>query len=324
MLRAHTCVPRVIILAALCGAAIGCSKTGKKITIFHADSLNVPISALAEVFEADHPGVDVIHESGGSLHMTREVSELGRHCDILAVADYRLLDQLMIPEHADWQLLFARNEMVIAYTGMSRGGDEITPENWPSVLLRPDTIYSHSDPNQDPSGYRTLLCWKLADAHYKEYHGTLYELLNSGCDPKYIRPDANQILNLLEAIGGVDYLFTYRSVAEQHHLQYVKLPDPVNLGNPRLEHIYKQARVEVRDRKGNVTVHTGAPIAYGLTIPKSSRSPKAALAFVKFVLSQQGQAILRKNHQPLIQPPLYKGSNIPPELLSLAEPLDQQ
>jgi len=302
----------------------GCGKKQARVVVFHAGSLNLPFKALADEFMKSNPDIVVEQESGGSVMMVRAITDLGRHCDLLAVADYRLLDSMMIPEHADWQIMFARNEMTVAYTGMSRHSDEITAANWYEILLRPDTQYSHSDPNLDPSGYRTLLCWKLASLQSTNFKGDLYEALQKGCDPRNIRPDANQILPLLESVGGVDYLFTYRSVAEQHHLQYVSLPDEVNLGAPELEGLYAKASVTVTDRKGQKRIHTGAPIAYGMTIPKNSRSPEAALRFVKFMLSEKGRNILKKQYQPAVIPPLYRGDNIPAELSGALKPFEKK
>jgi len=314
----------VTLVAILGLIATGCAKEPTKLVVFVAGSLNLPFAALAEGFEKEHPRVRIEQESGGSVLLTRAITELGRPCDVLAVADYRLIDELMVPQHADWQVLFARNEMVVAYTGTSKYGHEINAENWYRILLRPDVQYAHSDPNQDPSGYRTLLCWKLASIEYADrFDGDLYKALNEGCDPRNIRSDANKILPLLEAVGGVDYLFTYRSVAEQHHLQYVRLPDRIALGNPDMGAYYVRAEAAVTDKKGRRTKWSGAPIAFGLTIPKNSRSPKAALEFIKFILSEKGAEIFKAHYQPLISPPRGKG-NVPAELLDVTQPMEQQ
>jgi len=313
----------LLLVAALGLIVTGCGKKQTEMMIFHADSLNLPMKALIDEFEKEHPDIKVEHESGGSVHMTRLVADLRRRCDVLAAADYRVLDRIMLPEHADWQLLFARNEMVLAYTGMSKGGDEINADNWYKILLRPDTQCAHSDPNLDPSGFRTLLCWRLASGYY-DFDGDLYKALDDARDPRNVRPDANQIIALLEATGGVDYLFTYKSVAEQHHLQYVQFPDEINLGNPELSAHYAKAKIEIKDRKGHTTKWDGAPIAYGLTIPKTSRAPEAALAFVKFALSDKGAKIMTAQYQPIITPALRKGNNLPRELINLTRPMAQQ
>jgi len=323
-MKRFLCYAAIFIAAAGVVAALsGCGEKQTTILVFHADSLNLPFGALAEAFQRHNPDIIIRRETGGSLMMARNVTELGRYCDILAVADYRILDDLAIPSDADWQLLFSKNEMVVAYTGMSRGGGEINVDNWYEVLLRPDVQYAHSDPSLDPSGFRTHLCWRLASFYYKDkFDGDLYEAMRDGVDPRNIRPDANQILPLLESVGGVDYLFTYRSVAEQHHLQYIRLPDEINLGNPQMAERYAKAEIEVKDMKGTVTIWTGAPIAYGLTVPKCSREPEAAVRFIEFIVSEEGKEILRKMHHPLIDPPMRKGANVPPSLVAASVPVE--
>jgi len=307
-------------LGALSALCAGCGKSQRELWIFHADALNLPFGAIAKAFQEEHPDVRVQRESSGSNLAARKITDLGRPCDILAVADYRIIDRLLIPEHASWQIYFARNEIVLAHTGMSKLADQINAQNWFEILLKKEIAYGHSDPSLDPCGYWTLLTWKLAADHHKDrFSGDLYQALHDGCDPRNIRADANGLLPLLEAVGGLDYAFLYRSVAEQHHLQYVQLPDEINLGNPALEAQYTKARVEVKDRKGTTLVRTGAPIVFGLTILEDARAPEVASKFVQFVLSEKGRKILRKHSQPLVVPPLFKGRGLPAELEPLVK-----
>ncbi|MCK7537787.1 MAG: hypothetical protein MZV63_45960 [Marinilabiliales bacterium] len=43
----------------------------------------------------------------------------------MASADYFVINQLLIPEYADWSIRFATNEIVIAYTEKSAYSGEI-------------------------------------------------------------------------------------------------------------------------------------------------------------------------------------------------------
>jgi molybdate/tungstate transport system substrate-binding protein len=136
-----------------------------ELMIFHAGSLAVPFRQIAKAFENEYPGVQVRLEAAGSRESARKISDLGRHCDIMASADYAVIDTLLIPAHASWNIKFAGNEMVIAFTEYSRGATEINQENWHEVLMRADVFFGRSDPNSDPCGYRTLLTAKLAEKH---------------------------------------------------------------------------------------------------------------------------------------------------------------
>ena len=50
---------------------------------------------------------------------------------------------------------------------------------------------------------------------------------------KFIRPKETDLLALLEA-GEIDYLFIYRSVAQQHGLKMILLDDAMNLKAAKL------------------------------------------------------------------------------------------
>jgi D-alanine-D-alanine ligase len=76
--------------------------------------------------------------------------------------------KLLIPAHTTWYATFARNAMVLIHTDQSVGAREINGRNWWRVLLRPGVRSGHSDPALDPNGYRTLMVFQLAEAHYRQ------------------------------------------------------------------------------------------------------------------------------------------------------------
>ncbi len=271
-----------------------------KLIIFHAGSLTVPVKNLADAFQKQHPGVTFETEAAGSRTTARKVSELGREADLVMSADYTVIDNLLIPDFAEWNIRFARNKMVIAYTGNSKYGDEINGENWHEVLLREGVIYGHSDPNADPCGYRTLLVWQLAEKHYGI--PGLYEKLDKHCPPENVRPKETDLIALLQS-GDMDYAFEYQSVAVQHGLKFVELPDEINLSQLKFADLYAQAQVELSGKEpGTTIIMKGKPIVYGLTIPKNAPHPELAIAFVRFLLGPEGQAIMRDSGQPPIVP----------------------
>jgi molybdate/tungstate transport system substrate-binding protein len=49
-------------------------------------------------------------------------------------------------------------------------------------------------------------------------------------------------------------------------------------------------------------IRKGAPMVYGITIPKSAASPEWAARFVVFVLGPEGRRIMEANNQPEIVP----------------------
>ncbi len=298
------------LLAVRCGRG---SATEQRLIIFHAGSLTVPMEKLAEAFQAEHPSVIFETEASGSRTAARKVSELGREADLVLSADYRVIDNLLIPEHASWNLHFARNTMVIVYTEHSKYADEISAENWYEVLLREGVVYGHSDPNADPCGYRTLMVWQLAESYYRQ--PGLYAVLEQQCPAENVRPKAVELLALLTS-GDMDYAFEYRSVAEQHGLPYVELPEAINLGAVEFADFYAQARVEVSGAEPETTItQVGAPIVYGFTIPRNAPHPQLAAEFAAFLIGPEGARIMRENGQMPIVPAIADPDEGLPEIL---------
>jgi len=289
-----------------------------KLIIFHAGSLTVPIDALAEAFQAKYPSVNFETEASGSNAAARKISELGREADLMMSADYTVIDELLIPDFADWNIQFARNTMVIAYTEGSKYADEINANNWYEVLTREGVVYGHSDPNADPCGYRTLLVWQLAEKHYNM--PGLYQTLDEHCPLENVRPKSVGLIALLQS-GDMDYAFEYRSVAVQHGMKFIELPDETNLSMVEHADFYSQATVDIAGKEpGTTMTMVGKPIVYGVTIPKNAPSPELATEFVKFLLGPEGQAIMEEQGQPPIVPPVAGDKDaLPSELQSLVE-----
>jgi molybdate/tungstate transport system substrate-binding protein len=276
----------------------------REVVAFVADSLALAFGRLEKQFEAVNPELVLIFEPSGSVLAGRKVSS-GRRCDLLAVADHRVIDDLM-PEYASWRVDFATNEVVIAGTQMSRFVNEIDGSNWHEVLLRDGVTFGRADPRDDPCGYWTLLCWKLADRHYasgSEPPG-IYDRLLAKAQPGtgYVREDAHKLLSLVETTGGIDYAFVYRSQAVDHGLRVVELPPEVNLGDPAKESLYRSVSVEVARPDGTTKTIAGKAIVYGLTILKQCRDRDAAERVVRYLLGSEGREILKKSGLPPISP----------------------
>jgi molybdate/tungstate transport system substrate-binding protein len=272
----------------------------QQLIIFHAGSLAVPFKQTCEEFNVHHPDVKIIREAAGSRVCARKIVDLNRLCDVLASADYTVIDTLLIPEHADWNIKFAANEMVIAFRKDSRKADKINKINWCDILLDKDVALGRSDPNADPCGYRSVLTIKLAEKFYKRA-GLADKMLAK--DKKYIRPKEVDLLALLET-GELDYMFIYRSVAEQHKLRYLLLPDEINLRKTQLSDLYKRASVRLTGTMpGTFITKFGEPIVYGVTIPKNAPNRELAMVFLTFLLdADKGGAILEKNGQTSVIP----------------------
>ena len=272
-----------------------------KLVVFHAGSLTVPFAAIEKKFEAKYPQVDVLREAGGSTKMARLISEVGKAADIMASADYKVIDKSLIPDHAIINIRFASNQLVLCYTDKSKFADEINAHNWTEVLQRPEVIWGHSAPDLDPCGYRSLMVLQLAEKHLAQ--PGLYEKMLANRPLKNVRPKSVELISLMQA-GEMDYAWEYRSVAVQHGLKYISLPDEINLGNYKMDDLYKQAKVQVSGKKpGTFITRTGQSITYGVTIIDAASNKPAAEAFLAYMLDPEGGLkILAEMGQPPFVP----------------------
>jgi len=277
-----------------------------ELILFHAGSLSVPIKEITEKFNKEYPNVKVLSEAAGSVECAKKISELNKSCDVFVSSDVKIIDKNLIPDYAEWSIKFASNEMVIAYNEKSRKSSEITKDNWYEVLQNEKVAFGRADPDADPCGYRSVLCLKLAEKYYGEKCNT-DRLLKK--DVQHIRSKEVDLLALLES-NTIDYIFIYKSVADQHKLKYVTLPDEVNLKNPEMDSLYSTVSLKVKGKKpGETKVQKGEAIIYGITIPKNAPNMKAAWAFVEFFLNKtNGMKIMEANGQLSVIPsysPLY-------------------
>jgi molybdate/tungstate transport system substrate-binding protein len=334
-LACHLCVLVAVISLILVPGCNSENETKTEMLVIVAGSLVIPMEQIEKEFETAYPDIDLRYEGHGSIQVIRHITELGDPADVALVADYSLLPLLMYPatmengqNFADWHIQFASNQLGIAYTPESAYSDEIAIENWYEIFRKPDVNIGFSDPRLDAVGYRSLMVLQLAEDHYNDelifddvigmnfnarirsiksdstYVITVPELLESKNERIYLRGFSVQLLALLES-HQIDYAFEYESVALQHGLKFLPLPDEINLSEESMADEYKRVTVKLDyQRYKTVTpIFEGLPIIYGVTIPASAPNQEEAELFVEFLLSDKGQQILAKNHQPSIIPP---------------------
>jgi molybdate/tungstate transport system substrate-binding protein len=230
--------------------------------------------------------------------------------------------------------------MILAYTNESKYGNEINTDNWYEILRRPDVRFGFSNPNDDPAGYRSQMVTVLAESYYNdsriyddlmlnntafnvttEENGTVLvnvpasEAISPNTSKIMLRSMEVELSSALET-GEIDYLYIYRSVAEQHGFKYVELPPEIDLGS--MEYADNYSKIQVQMANGEVV--TGSPIVYGVTIPKNAENPELAIEFVKLLLEEPGQQIFIKNGQPPIVPAIAEGKDkMPAELQALVK-----
>jgi molybdate/tungstate transport system substrate-binding protein len=287
----------IFAMSLISGTALG----EEKVIIFHAGSLSVPFEKIEAGFEAMEPEIDVQRVSGGSTKMARMISELGKPADIMASADFKVIDKSLIPNHADWNIRFATNQLVLCYTDRSKFAGEVNADNWTDILGREGVVWGHSDPNLDPCGYRSLMVLQLAEIYTKQ--PGLYDRLLANRPKANVRPKSVELVSLLKT-GNMDYAWEYLSVAVQHELKYVILDDHINLGNYKHDDFYAKASVKVTGKQpGTWMTRKGKSCTYGITLVKDAPNRDGAVAFLAYLLSPQGGLnVLKEMGQPPFTP----------------------
>jgi molybdate/tungstate transport system substrate-binding protein len=283
--------------------------------VFGAGTLDTPFTAEIQAFEKQNPGVTVHSQFGASGDMVHDVTQLGQPDDVLGTADYSLIPKLMSSParpHATWYLGFVSNQITFAYTSHSKGASQLTPANWYKVLAEPGVHIGRSNPAADPSGYQILQMLQLAQAYYHD-PGLAAAVLQNSPDSSVAETETS-LLAALQS-GQIDYLAIYRSNALEDHLKYIALPTQINLSDSALAAAYAKVTINA----GSLGNLTAKPIIYGLTIPSNAPDPALAQKFIGFVLSPQGQAIMRSNGFTVISPALASGT-VPASLQPLTTP----
>jgi molybdate/tungstate transport system substrate-binding protein len=281
---------------------------GGPIVVYTAGSLARPIRAALDSFSAS-TGVRYQLESAGSLETARKLTELGKIPDLIALADEDVFPKLLVPDFVSWYVRFAENRIVLAYSDRSRFASEIDSTNWYTVLQREGIETGRSNPDLDPSGYRTLMVFQLAEQYYNR--PGLAASLEAAAPPRNIRPVEIQLVALLEA-GDLDYAWFYESMARASNLQFVQLAPALDLGDTGEAERYGTATVRVAGATAQDSViMRGAPIRYAFGVPRAAAHPALGAQFAAFLLSPAGRAALEGEFLNTLEEPDAVGDSVP-------------
>ena len=277
-------------------SACGRSTTVRSsIVVFNAGALALPLRQALDSFAPRH-GLTVSQENAGSVETVRKIIDLGRVPDVVAVADTALFSHLMPGRITGPVAVLGSSRLVLAYTDKSRFANEVNSGNWKDVTTRPGVEVGRSDPALDPAGYRALMAMQLAARYYAD--PGLEQRLEVAASTANMRPKSADLVALLQT-GNLDYAWEYESVARRLGLRYVTLPPEVDLGSPALAATYATAKVEIPATGPTAPGQTraplvmfGAPIVFGAGVPRAAPNPAAGHAFITYLMSPKGTAIL--------------------------------
>ncbi len=241
----------------------------------------------------------------GSIAALNSIAQLHQSFDVAAAADFRLIPSLLEPSFASWEVLFATSPEVLALspTATAAGGplNGITTTNWVAKLEQPNVLLGVANASLDPNGYNTIFVLQLEGfieagtpaAVYGHFFTTPVGSVAQP-DPATTRVEPETQAAALLTSNTVQAFFIYRSYAISHNLPYVDLDPRINLGGFTSTDLstYANARTAVLNAHGTITVLSGAPIAYSVTVPRDAPSPNLGDLFVEALLSPVGTGVL--------------------------------
>lgn len=297
MMRPHFAF--VLLLACL---ITGCGGTdnGREIRplrIFTASGL---MPALADLREDSlrELGIELLVEASGSQVACRKLNELGRDCDLIMLADSNLVATLLAGK-CSWRIDLAGDEVVLG-VGVRAPGVSAAEEDWVPVLLGDDVRLGRVDENLGPTGYRTLLVWKLQE---KRGSAGLYDRLLKKCDK--VMDHVTRLTALLKT-GEVDYAFVYRSICIASDIRYIELDRGINLGASDVDYSHATVTYEKLQAGSKETMTiAGAPITWTLSIPDRGADTATAQQFVRYLLTRKAKLLDRNGFRPLARPLFY-------------------
>ncbi|KAA0257059.1 hypothetical protein FHQ18_10850 [Deferribacter autotrophicus] len=253
-------------------------------------SLEKSFSVIAKDFYDKHK-IKIKYESNCSGKAAKLIHDYGKIIDVIVSADYSVIDNVLVEKgFADWNIKFAKNEMVVGYRADSKYANKINANNWYEIIMKPDVKFGLSAATDEPCGYRSLMVLKLAELFYKKDNFAEDAVQKAIFERK---SDLDIVKDLLSK--KVDYIISYKTYAKEYNFNYLKLPKEINLFSSRYGEFYK--KVKIKDHKYGLGLKEipATCIFYSVTIPQTTQKRDLAVKFVKYLLSNDVASILEKH-----------------------------
>jgi molybdate transport system substrate-binding protein len=258
------------------------AQDSQTLTVFAAASLTDAFTEIGEAFEAEHSGTEVVFNFGGSSALATQLVEGGAPADIFASAN--------------------NSQMNVALDGERIGGTPVTFVKNRLVLIVP------ADNPADIQSLRYLanegvkLVVAAEEVPIREYTDTMLERL--AADPSYGEDYRTAVLNNI--------------VSEEENVRQVSAK--VALGEADAGIVYRSdVTPDIADQILMLPVpdELNTIASYPIAVTNDSANPELAQAFIDFVLSEAGQAILIEWN---FLPPCHKDVILEPEATAESTP----
>ena len=256
--------------------------------VFHADSLAGPMKELKKAFEAKHQGVTINLTSGVSKQLAERILK-GDTCDVFAPSSPAVIEEDLMnkkiagtgKDAASWYVVFSANEMVvITAKGNPLGIRQVAD------LAKPGVQFVRVTGEKDLATNRTIEF--LTKAAALEGKPALAQKTIDGAvvDPAKPTTVPDTIRAVKEGRANAGVVYYSAAVAAKDDLDIIRFPASVNLSDK---------------------------IRNAASVPGTATNGKVGMEFVTFLLSADGQNILKETGQPPVVPAIRKG-DVPAEI----------
>ncbi len=293
-------------------AASPSTAANNTLSILGAGTLVDTFPMVANALVNETPGVTApaaAQTYEGSLDITTAITSTGAKADVAALADFRLIPQLLQPTYASYEVVFAQTQEVLIYNASLPAFHGVNASNWGWKLVQDvktpgNAPFGVWNASTDPNGYNEIFSMMLQGQFQNGSTTAVYNQLYSGAPGSYATPNPSytkiehesQAATLMNT-GVLSAVITYKAVAIQNHLSYVLLNSTVGLGANTSFALtaYSKLSTQIIGSAGTLVSVVPAPILFAATVP--SNAPNAALGalFLHLLLSPQGSAILAED-----------------------------
>jgi molybdate/tungstate transport system substrate-binding protein len=275
-----------VVLVAGCGH----SEAHGSVQVLYAGSLvNLMEKQVGPKFN-DATGYTFQGAAAGSVELANDVKSQSRRGDVFISAAPSADNALMGSANGDWvswYASFAEAPLVIGYNPQSKFANDLKTKPWYEVIGEPGFQLGRTDPNLDPKGKLTVQALQQAE---QTYHDPGFAARVEKASQVFPEQD---LLAQLQS-GKLDAGFFYRNETAEKNIP------SVDLGEVKLAATY------------TVTVLNQAPDQAG------------AIAFVGFLLGDQGKAVLAANGLTVAAPSVSGDYGAVPAALRSALPRPSQ
>lgn len=277
-------------LALLPGVALAATGIGPVNVLYAGSMVNLMEHGIGPAFDAATGGAFRGY-AGGSNKLANEIKGKLVPGDVFISAAPKVNDSLMGAANGnwiDWYVGFAQSPLVIGFNPDSRFAGALKTKPWYEVLQMPGIRIGRTDPKLDPKGKLTLELLQKAESVYKS-PDLSEKILGTPENPAQVLPEESLVGRLQS--GQLDAAFFYSTETTDLKIPFIALPK-----------------------------ETALAAHYTATVLNAAPHRDAAVAFLAFLLGDQGAAIMRDHGLTLTGLKLAgDATTVPPVILALAK-----